>query len=154
MYKSAAEEGISEAMNVTGYFNMNGATCPMDFGTYNLPAIAESDIALAYKMQVLSGTIDVIKQVGTVAFVSSESTLNVTEYGGHYMAEGAAIFGGYEVGLVDGFMQPITDPTNSIFRGDQLYIYTPLGISFVAGYYEVATTVDPTDISAFISTRV
>ena len=153
VYKSAAEEGISEAMNVTGYFNMNGATCPMDFGTYNLPAIAESDLALAYKMQVLSGTINAAKENGTIAFVSSASTLNVTEYGGHYMAEGAAIFGGASVGLVDGFEQQIKDPNNSIFKGDQLYLYTPIGLSAVVGYYKAGTTVDPTDIGAFISTR-
>ncbi|MBO7525517.1 MAG: hypothetical protein J6T42_01805 [Clostridia bacterium] len=152
VYK-AAGEGISEAMNVTGYFNMNGATCPMDFGTYNLPAIAESDQALATKMQVLSGTIEAAKPKGTVVFVSSKSTLNVTKYGDNYMAEGAAIFGGASVGLVDGFMQQITDPTNPIFQGDQLYIYTALGLSAVVGYYDYGTTVDPAVIGEFISTR-
>ena len=149
VYKSSAEAGISQPMNVTGYFNMNGAACPMDFGTYNLPNV--TDPALAAQMQVTAGTIGAAKSNGTVAFVSSASTREVVEYGGNYMAKGVGVFGGEY--LVDGFMQQITDPSNSLFSGDQLYLYPALGLSVVVGYYPAGYSVDPTDIGAFITTR-
>ena len=148
VFKSGSEEGISQAVNVTGYFEMNGATCPMDFGTYSEAAFAAKNRGYCsaeqqYLQAIISGAYP------SAVFVSSESLRTPKA---QYQFDG---IGAYKpnVGLVYGDQTNLT-PDDSLFKGDQIYLYyTGLGISVVLGYYDSGDTVDPTDIGSLIRER-
>ena len=144
VFKSGAAENIDNPMNITGYFEMNGAECPMDFGTYSEDAIANKNSALcSAEQQYLKGIMNNFSP--SAVFVSSGSSrqpMSMTNFNG---------IGGYippEItpypGLYYGdFTQLAANDT--LFDGDQLYLYyTGLGISVILGYYQNGATVDPT----------
>ena len=137
-------EGISGEMNITGYFEMNGATRPLDFGSYNLTNI--TDVALATKMSILQGILDKAKTMGAPVFTSSASLLEADSDSNYYV-NGIAISNGgstlYKVNVANGSLDTIAQG-DSLFSGDQLYLNTTNpGFAAVLGYYELTDTVDP-----------
>ena len=152
VYKHGKAEGLTTSL-VTGYYGTEGATTPMDFGTYAQVAAGNySDGAKTPLRQVIDGSIS----KGSFVFVSSDSTLAVTAEKPY--PEGVGVFDG-ATGIVTPALTPLTgvfdgnyyaDTSSSIFKGDQMYVYIFNGMSVVLNYYNYGYTVDPTDIGSLI----
>ncbi len=98
------KSGSAEAMTtdvVSGYLSVNNPTVPLDFGTYVSPW---DNVGTTTPLSMF---LDVCAQNGAPAFATSE--------GGMAYAT--------TTGLFDATNSQILDPTNSIYKGDYLYLY-------------------------------
>lgn len=145
VFKSGAAENIDNPMNITGYFEMNGAECPMDFGTYSEAAITNKNSALcSAEQQYLKGIMNSFSP--SAVFVSSGSSrqpMSMTNFNGigGFLPAGDIVS---TPGLYYGDLTQLA-ANDTLFDGDQLYLYyTGLGISVILGYYQNGATVDPT----------